>query len=72
MNGQSPAARGNLETRLGSRLRDLGDRIRTLENRRKVSIGMWRLEEGPTGDLIAVHATDGIQVVIASTIRGGV
>ncbi len=65
MNGGSSAAKGNLSSRLDHKLREMSDRIRNLENRRRVSIGSWLLEENETGDLVVKNLASGAVVLIA-------
>jgi len=62
----SPAGKGNTDTRLATRLRELADRIRVLETSPYATVGEWRLEQDhTTGDLVAVHPGTNVRTVIA-------
>lgn len=49
-----------------SMIRGLADRLRALESRQRYSLGSWRLEEGPTGHLVATHVPTGRTAVLAT------
>lgn len=58
------ASKGPIEARLGTKLRDMSDRIRNLENRRVTTIGGWRLREDEDGNLIAAHPSTGATQIL--------
>lgn len=61
------ASKGPVEARLGTKLRDMNDRTRSLENRRPrvVRVGGWRLAEDVDGNLVATHPATGTTQVLA-------
>lgn len=64
----SAASKGPSSARLGTKLRDISDRTRTLESRRPkiMRVGAWRLAEDKDGNLVATHSTTGAFQVIAT------
>lgn len=60
------AAKGPVEARLATKLREMSDRIRNLEHRRITNVGGWRLEENSAGDLVATHPTSGKSMVLCT------
>lgn len=63
--GRSPAAKGPLDGRMATSLRDLTDRIRSLENRIILSTRSWRIEDDATGELTAFNPTTGVTTILA-------
>lgn len=65
------ASKGPRESRLGTKMRDISDRTRNLENRRPkvVRVGGWRLSEDENGDLIAAYPATGATRTLALANR---
>lgn len=57
--------RGSGIDRYIAALRDIGDRVRRLENRRSVSAGSWVISEDDDGNLIATNSTTNNVVILA-------
>lgn len=63
----SPASKGPVEARLGTKLRDMSDRTRNLENKhpKRIRVGGWRLSEDKDGNLVATYPATGTTQILA-------